>query len=130
MATQAKSIKAKCLDCSGDVLRNVTLCSVVECPLWLYRFGKRPATVRARTPLLLDKAYVLLCGAVDDFGCSDVARRILADPRKYYPAVLRGHSDADIAAMVAHIKATPRSDRFRPKATTQEACDATATIQD
>ena len=29
----------KCLDCSGDSPKNVTLCSIVDCSLWPYRFG-------------------------------------------------------------------------------------------
>lgn len=37
-----KAIRAKCLDCSGDSSNEVKLCVVPDCPLYLYRFGRRP----------------------------------------------------------------------------------------
>jgi hypothetical protein len=36
--TKIKAIKKYCLDCSGTN-KEVTLCSVFECPLWEYRTG-------------------------------------------------------------------------------------------
>ena len=36
--TRAKAIWAKCLDCGGCALE-VTLCQVMDCPLWYYRMG-------------------------------------------------------------------------------------------
>lgn len=36
---KAKAIRLKCLDCSGDSPKEVTLCHLVSCPLWPYRFG-------------------------------------------------------------------------------------------
>jgi hypothetical protein len=37
--TKQRSIYLKCLDCSGGSARGVTLCSVLDCPLWEYRCG-------------------------------------------------------------------------------------------
>ena len=42
--TPLKAIRAKCLDCSGDSWAEVEQCVIPECPLYPYRFGKRPAT--------------------------------------------------------------------------------------
>ena len=36
---KARAIKLNCLDCSGDSPKEVTLCHIVECPLWPFRFG-------------------------------------------------------------------------------------------
>ena len=54
----SKSIRLKCLDCAGDSWREVQLCQVFDCPLWLCRFGKRPATVLEKTPEWLDPVHV------------------------------------------------------------------------
>ena len=37
--SKTKAIRLKCLDCSGDSPKEATLCPVVDCPLWPYRFG-------------------------------------------------------------------------------------------
>lgn len=37
-----KAIRAKCLDCCCGVAQEVRLCQVENCPLYPYRFGKRP----------------------------------------------------------------------------------------
>lgn len=42
LKTPLKAIKAKCLDCSGDVADNVKFCPISTCPLFLYRFGVEP----------------------------------------------------------------------------------------
>lgn len=39
-----KAIRLKCLDCSADSAKEVQLCPIEDCPLWPYRFGKRPGT--------------------------------------------------------------------------------------
>ena len=39
-----KAIRAKCLDCSGESAFEVRRCPIQSCPLWPYRFGKRPTT--------------------------------------------------------------------------------------
>ena len=43
--TPLKAIRAKCVDCS-ETQRDVRLCPCADCPLWPYRFGKRPKTVQ------------------------------------------------------------------------------------
>jgi len=37
-----KRIRKYCLWCCLDQRNEVKLCPAVECPLWVYRFGKRP----------------------------------------------------------------------------------------
>jgi hypothetical protein len=46
MKTPMKAIRAKCLDCSGDSYSEVKLCPSTECPLYPYRFGKRPKMIQ------------------------------------------------------------------------------------
>jgi hypothetical protein len=46
MTTPIKSIRLKCLDCCCGSPKEVELCPVTGCPLFLYRFGKRPTTSR------------------------------------------------------------------------------------
>ena len=40
--TPLKAIRKKCMDCSNDVKKEVRLCPIVSCPIWPYRFGKKP----------------------------------------------------------------------------------------
>ena len=40
--TPMKAIRAKCLDCCCGQAKEVRLCPVQKCPLYPYRFGKRP----------------------------------------------------------------------------------------
>ena len=40
-----KAIRAKCLDCCCGSWKEVRLCPADDCPIWPYRFGKRPETV-------------------------------------------------------------------------------------
>ncbi|MFZ1935241.1 MAG: hypothetical protein WAU84_16095 [Thermoguttaceae bacterium] len=44
--TPLKAIRANCLGCSGGSPAEVRLCVIPECPLYGYRFGKRPKTVQ------------------------------------------------------------------------------------
>lgn len=37
--TRQRAIYLKCLECSGESAREVTLCSSLDCPLWEYRCG-------------------------------------------------------------------------------------------
>ena len=51
-----RSIRLKCLDCMCNQPKEVALCPCTDCPLWGYRFGKRPteeiaATFKAAKPL-------------------------------------------------------------------------------
>ncbi len=40
--TPMKAIRRKCIDCSCGSSNEVKLCPVKNCPLYDYRFGKRP----------------------------------------------------------------------------------------
>ena len=40
--TPLKAIRAKCLDCSGFQPKEVRICPVTTCPLWLFRLGTNP----------------------------------------------------------------------------------------
>ena len=40
--TPLKAIRANCLDCSADSAKEVRLCPIKDCPLYVYRFGKNP----------------------------------------------------------------------------------------
>ena len=42
--TATKSIRKKCLDCSGGQPKEVRLCPVRNCALWLRRMGRRPTS--------------------------------------------------------------------------------------
>lgn len=42
--TFSRVIKEKCLDCSGGVRSEVRDCWATKCPLFPYRFGKKPGT--------------------------------------------------------------------------------------
>ena len=37
--SRSKAIRLKCLECSGGRPKEVTLCNIVKCPLWPFRFG-------------------------------------------------------------------------------------------
>lgn len=40
--TPIKAIREKCLDSCGNSSNEVATCSAPNCPLYAYRFGKRP----------------------------------------------------------------------------------------
>lgn len=40
-----EAIRSRCYDCAGFEWREVRECAVTECPLYPFRYGKRPATV-------------------------------------------------------------------------------------
>jgi len=40
--TPLKAIRAKCMDCSAWQPKEVRLCTVEKCALFIYRFGKNP----------------------------------------------------------------------------------------
>ena len=44
--TPMRAIRAQCLECAGGSPNEVKLCRIERCPLWRYRFGKRPTTAR------------------------------------------------------------------------------------
>jgi len=53
-----KAIRLKCLDCCGSskAVRFCTLDGIhsTKCPLWPFRFGKRPSTIRKTEPDMVD----------------------------------------------------------------------------
>lgn len=40
--TPVKAIRKKCLDCCCQQSKEVRLCTVINCAIYPYRFGKRP----------------------------------------------------------------------------------------
>lgn len=40
--TPMKAIRAKCLDCCAGQVAEIRRCELKNCPLFPYRFGKRP----------------------------------------------------------------------------------------
>lgn len=40
--TPMKAIRAKCLDCCAGSAKEIRVCPINKCPLFFYRFGKRP----------------------------------------------------------------------------------------
>jgi len=47
--TRGKAIHLKCLECSGNVAKDVTLCTLLDCPLWQFRCGCSMDTARYRS---------------------------------------------------------------------------------
>lgn len=43
---RSQAIKKKCLECGGGVKKEVTLCHIVTCSLWPFRFGYLNTTKR------------------------------------------------------------------------------------
>lgn len=40
--TATQAIRAHCLECGGGSYKEVRDCTVLDCPIYLYRLGKRP----------------------------------------------------------------------------------------
>jgi uncharacterized Fe-S cluster-containing radical SAM superfamily enzyme len=40
--TPIKAIRAKCLDCTCGQLKEIRFCTIINCPLYPYRMGRRP----------------------------------------------------------------------------------------
>lgn len=47
-STPIRAIRAQCIDCCCGSKHEVEFCPAVECALWPYRFGVRPATAVAQ----------------------------------------------------------------------------------
>ena len=47
--TPLKAIRKKCLNCSYWQPKEVRECTVVQCPIYSYRFGRRPNKVTVDT---------------------------------------------------------------------------------
>lgn len=54
--TPIKAIRAYCMECGERSYEEVKLCPIATCPLFAYRFGKRPQVgkegIIAKTPSL------------------------------------------------------------------------------
>jgi hypothetical protein len=44
--TPLQAIRAKCLDCSGGQVKEVRLCPIKSCPLYVFRMGRNPRRKR------------------------------------------------------------------------------------
>jgi len=55
--TPLKAIRQKCLDCTCDNKLEIRECSIQDCPLYVFRFGKNPsrAGIGNKTALLVRK---------------------------------------------------------------------------
>jgi hypothetical protein len=42
MLTPLKAIREKCLECSAGSYKEVELCPIEDCALYMFRFGKNP----------------------------------------------------------------------------------------
>lgn len=47
ISTATKAIRAFCLQCVGDSAHEVRLCSAIGCPLYAWRFGKKPDALKS-----------------------------------------------------------------------------------
>jgi hypothetical protein len=63
-----KHIRSYCLWCCNNQKYEVRLCPAVRCPLWVYRFGKRPK-ISLKHPLLLE--ILMTDGVSADKVCSE-----------------------------------------------------------
>jgi len=52
--TPIKAIREKCKECNAGSLKEIRLCHLVDCPLFLYRMGKRPTENEKRS---LEQSY-------------------------------------------------------------------------
>ena len=43
--TPIRAMRKYCLECGGGSVKDVRFCDVKKCPLYVYRFGKRPLEV-------------------------------------------------------------------------------------
>lgn len=51
-----KVIREKCLECCCGQASEVSLCTIEDCPLWVWRFGKNPYRAKTkREPLTGEK---------------------------------------------------------------------------
>ena len=48
--TPIRSIREKCKDCCGGIIKEIRLCENQHCALWPYRMGCRPTSKRAVRP--------------------------------------------------------------------------------
>lgn len=57
--TPMKTIRLKCLDCTGNQPLQIKACPCLECPLWKFRLGLHPYTERnKRNPFLEPNNFI------------------------------------------------------------------------
>lgn len=66
MLTPLKAIRKKCLECSNYQYKEVELCPIKDCPLYPYRFGKRPSTIKGNAKKHEIANDILTEGVKDD----------------------------------------------------------------
>ncbi len=87
--TPVRAIRAKCIDCSGGQLKEVTECKKKSCKNWPYRHGKRPkpgseeervllATMRRLTPIQAIRAKCKDC-------CASATKEVKMCPSNHCP---------------------------------------------
>ena len=42
--SRPSAIREHCVECSGGSAQDVTICGIVDCPLWGLRFGGKPGS--------------------------------------------------------------------------------------
>lgn len=57
--TPLRAIRHLCLECMGNSSQRVTICSRTKCPLWVWRFGVRPSTMKEKTPEAYEEEYFI-----------------------------------------------------------------------
>ena len=69
---KSRAIKLNCSECSGNSPKEVSICSIFDCPLWQYRFGypmkdkrfeKRMTAVKKNYP----EEYQEMLNALSDY---------------------------------------------------------------
>lgn len=48
--TRSQAIRQKCIDCCCGQKNEVKLCTITDCPLWIYRLGVELAPDGSRLP--------------------------------------------------------------------------------
>jgi hypothetical protein len=112
-----KAIRRKCLECSGGSFSEVRICAISDCPLWPYRIGRRPSTIRASSPELLDREHIQREAAFQCLRELGTANAVLsgsysAGLKARYPerwAEVTGQFAKDKDAEDAGIPASPKS---------------------
>ena len=56
MLTPVKSIRKKCVECTGGSLKEVRECVIPDCPLFPYRMGKNPNRKPSKNPNIFEKS--------------------------------------------------------------------------
>jgi len=52
-----KAIRLKCLDCMAGQVNEIKVCSVLDCPLWLFRLGKHPFSEKNRKNPFIQRGF-------------------------------------------------------------------------